>query len=205
MRTSKISQKSGKSHVCRVSISVSRASLLSHTYVWKHTVKTVLTRERVSSRMWWHCAKREKDDADDARVPLDQRQSAVKQWRAAQRGFYCIAERAKLKAQCDPSLARIQQRQSYSLFFRTLGSLFLSPERVLLSFFFFFPYQLCCTHETWKMRFLEAFLFRRLHARYCIHPIAPSENVNDLEALDVYTYERESELVSDEMYSLGSW
>lgn len=34
-------------------------------------------------------------------VPLDQRQSAVKQWRAAQRGFYCIAERAKFqRAQC---------------------------------------------------------------------------------------------------------
>jgi len=134
VRTSKISQKSGNrtcasrfTCVCCVACSRARAceSPCGDTF-----------------------AKREKNAL--TRVPLDQRQSTVKQWRAVQRGFYCIAERAKSKAQCGPFVLRDSALPSYP---RTLGSVRICSF-LHASFFFFLPF--LCTSSVARMSIKDA-------------------------------------------------
>lgn len=76
-------------------------------------------------------------------VPLDQRQSAVKQWRAAQRGFYCIAERAKFqRAQCGhppPRHAVKSPSNTFSALKRHLPSILPSLPAFLQNWMRIFP------------------------------------------------------------------
>lgn len=76
-------------------------------------------------------------------VPLDQRQSAVKQWRAAQRGFYCIAERAKFqRAQCahpPPRHAVKSPSNTFSTLKRHLPSILPSLPAFLQNWMRIFP------------------------------------------------------------------
>lgn len=100
-------------------------------------------------------------------VPLDQRQSAVKQWRAAQRGFYCIAERAKFqRAQCvhpPPRHAVKSPSNTFSALKRHLPSILPSlpaflqnwmrifPSTISLFIFFFFSPLLPLFHSNVAM------------------------------------------------------
>lgn len=119
-RTSKISRKSG-----------------NRTRV-RFDFRSIPVYIRARGRVWvFHAVTLRQEGEKDApiRVPLDQRQSAVKQWRGVQRGFYCIAERAKLKAQCAaPFVLRGSAPSSYP---RTLGFARICSF-LRASFFFFF-------------------------------------------------------------------
>lgn len=122
-------------------------------------------------------AKREKNAP--TRVPLDQRQSAVKQWCAVQRGFYCIAERAKLETQCGPFRSSGFSAAKLPLNTRLCANLLLSPRFLLFSPFFARPLFVCTSMR--DVLFGNVFLSQRwLHARLYTWRLAQ----NDLEELD---------------------
>lgn len=113
-------------------------------------------------------------------VPLDQRQSAVKQRRVVQRGFYCIAERAKLETHTmRPLDSSAVHRRRVTPAKTRANQLFSGFTSFLLPFF---STSFVAHMSVEDALFRSAFSSQRLHARLYTRWLP--RNVNDLEELD---------------------